>query len=274
MDQRIEKGQAFRGLHTGGQTFVVPNPWDVGTVRVFETLGFKALATTSAGLAFSRGVTDGNAAVTAAATFEHVRAIVEATDLPVTADLENGFGASPEAVADAICQAGAVGLAGGSIEDASYDDDDPLYGFDHAVERIKAAVAAARALPFEFMLTARTEGFVRGRPNLDETIRRLKAFEAAGADVLYAPGLPDLDSIRRVCSVLDKPVNVVTGVVPKHFSVEQLRQAGVCRISTGSSMTRAAYCAVLDAGREIMEQGTFTYAAGLTTVREWSAYFE
>ena len=268
----FERARAFRELHEQPGIFVVPNPWDTGTARILEALGFPALATTSAGFAFSMGLRDGDGAVTASKSIDHARKIVNATSLPVTADLENGFGDSPEVVANTIRLAGEVGLAGASIEDATYDAEAPLYERTLAAERVAAAVEAARSLPYPFTLTARTEGFIRGRPDMDETLRRLETYAAAGADVLYAPGLPDLTSIREVCA-LGKPVNYVAGLSGPQFSLHELREAGVRRVSTGSSLARAALSGLLSAAREITDSGTFTFARGAMTVGDWNEYF-
>ncbi len=240
---------------------MIPNPWDAGSTLLLNAFGFEALATTSAGCAFALGRQDGGGGIGRAVTLANARAIVEATDLPVSADLENGFGDAPEACAETIRAASAVGLAGGSIEDASGDDARPIYDFAHAVERVAAAVETARSLPVPFVLTARAENFLHGRPDLDDTIRRLQAFEQAGAEVLYAPGLTKLEQIRTVCSSVSRPVNVVMGLVGGTFSVPQLAEAGVKRISLGSSLARAALGALTRAAREIRDQGTFSFAA-------------
>lgn len=252
------KGAAFQALHARPGAFVIPNPWDAGTARILAALGFEALATTSAGLAYALGLRDG--AVDRAKTLANALAIVEATALPVSADLENGFGDTPEAAAETIRLAAEVGLVGGSIEDATGNAARPIYDFGHAVERIAAAVEAARALPFPFILTARAENFLHGRADLDDTIRRLQAFERAGADVLYAPALPGLDAIRAVCAAVSRPVNVLAGGSGTP-SVAALAEAGVKRISLGSSLSRAALGGLMQAAREIREQGTFGFAA-------------
>jgi 2-methylisocitrate lyase-like PEP mutase family enzyme len=254
---QADKAQKFRALHERPGAFVIPNPWDIGTVRILAGLGFEALATTSAGLAFTLGRRDSEGAVTREEALAHARAIVEATLLPVSADLENGFGDAPEAAAETIRLSAGVGLVGASIEDASGDPTRPIYDFSHAVERVTAAVEAARSAPFSFTLTARAENFLFGRPDLDDTVRRLQAFETAGADVLYAPGLPDLQAIRTVCASLTRPMNVLAGAA---FSVEELAAAGVRRISLGSALSRAALGAFLSAVREIAELGTFSFA--------------
>jgi 2-methylisocitrate lyase-like PEP mutase family enzyme len=250
--------EAFRALHARAGAFVIPNPWDAGSARLLAALGFEALATTSAGLAFSLGLRDSAAALSRDQVLANAQAIVEATDLPVSADLEDGFGAAPHDCAETIRRAAAVGLVGGSIEDATGDPGDPIFPFEAAVARVAAAAQAARGLPF--VLTARAENFLWGRPDLDEVIARLKAFEAAGAEVLYAPGLPDLEAIRAVCAAVSKPVNVVTGLGPARWSVAELAQAGVRRVSVGGSLARAAWGALDRAARELRDQGTVSYA--------------
>jgi 2-methylisocitrate lyase-like PEP mutase family enzyme len=253
-----EKAKKFRKLHEGPGAFLIPNPWDSGTARMLTALGFEALATTSAGLAFSLGRRDGEGLVTREEVLAHVREIVGTSDLPVSADLENGFGDAPEKAAETIRLAAAAGLVGGSIEDATGDERRPIYDREHAVERVKAAVEAARALPFPFTLTARAENFLHDRPDLDETIRRLQAFAEAGADVVYAPGLPSLEAIQMVCAaVAPRPVNALVGAAGR--SVVELAQAGVRRISTGSALHRAAMGALLNAAKEMKEKGTFTF---------------
>ncbi len=255
-----QKAETFRTLHARPGAFVIPNPWDAGSARILTSMGFEALATTSAGLAFTLARTDGTAAVTRDDTLANARSIVEATDLPVSADLESGFGDTPEAVGETIRLAAGAGLVGGSIEDATYDPQQPIYELSQAVERVAAGVEAARSLRFPFTLTARAENFLFGRRDLDDTIRRLQAYERAGADVLYAPGLADIDMIRTVCASVSKPVNVVMGLKGKSFSVEELAAAGVRRISVGSALCRAALGGFIRAAREIRERGTFTFA--------------
>ncbi|WP_085908985.1 isocitrate lyase/PEP mutase family protein [Kiloniella majae] len=252
-----EKYQTFKRLHERPGAFVIPNPWNAGTAKILTSLGFEALATTSAGIAFSLGRADGLAALTRDETLANCREIVGASELPVSADLEDGFGAAPENCVETIQGAIKVGLVGGSIEDATGDPENPIYDFELAVERIHAACEACRGQPF--LLTARSENFIRGRPNLDDTIRRLQAFDRAGADVLFAPGLPDLEAIKTVCEAVSKPVNVVMGLVGATFSVDELADVGVKRISTGGSMARAALGGFMQAATEIKEQCTFTY---------------
>jgi 2-methylisocitrate lyase-like PEP mutase family enzyme len=251
-----DKAVQFRALHQGA-AFVIPNPWDAGSARMLASLGFQALATSSGAQAGVLGRRDGK--VSRDEALAHARAIVDAVDLPVSADLEKGFGDTPEAAAETIRLAGGIGLVGGSIEDASGDRDKPLYDFEHARERIVAAVQAARALPFPFTLTARTESFLRGNPNLDDVIRRLRAFEQAGADVLMAPGLPDLTAVRAVCSAVGKPVNFMAGIKGKSFTVPELVAAGVKRISLATSLYRMAITGAFEAAREVKDQGTFGY---------------
>jgi len=252
-----EKGERFSALHARAGAFVIPNPWDAGTARILEALGFEALTTTSAGLAFTIGKRDGEGAVTREETLANARAIVDAVDLPVAADLENGFGHSPEAAAETIRLAGEAGLVGGSIEDSTGDPKKPIYDLQQAVERVHAAAEAAHLLPFPFVFVGRCENFVHGRPDLDDTIRRLQAYEAAGADCLYAPGLVTEAQIRAVCAAVKKPVNVIMGLTAATFSVAELVAMGVRRISVGSALSRVALGAFLDAAREIRERGTF-----------------
>lgn len=246
---QVDKHQAFLELHSRPGAFVIPNPWDAGSARILAALGFEALATTSAGFAFSIGRRDSSASLSREAVLENARSIVEATDLPVSADLEDGFGTDPEACAETIRLAAETGLVGGSIEDATGDPARPIFDFSLAVERVAAAAEAAARLPF--ILTARAEGFLYGRPDLDDAIRRLQAFEAAGAQVLYAPGLPDLDSICTVCAAVSRPANVVMGLSGPLFSVRELEAAGIKRISVGGSFARAALGALARAACEV-----------------------
>ncbi len=255
MDQ-FEKAQRFKAMHEG-PLFVIPNPWDAGTARLLASLGFGALTTTSAGLAYALGRQD--MSVTREEALKNAADIVAAVGLPVAADLENGYGDAPEGAAETIRRAGEVGLVGGSIEDATGRPDEPIYEFAHSVERVAAAVEAARTLPFPFTFVARAENFLHGRPDLDDTIRRLQAFEQAGADVLFAPGLPSLEAIRTVCASVSKPVNVVLGARNTPYSLDQLAEAGVKRVSTGSSFARAALTGLRDAALELLGPGTATY---------------
>ncbi|MGB7269452.1 MAG: isocitrate lyase/phosphoenolpyruvate mutase family protein [Albidovulum sp.] len=254
-----EKYQRFKALHTGPDAFVMPNPWDAGSARILTTLGFDALATTSAGYAFSAGLRDSFAGLDRDMLLANAAAIVAATDLPVSADLEDGFGDQPLTCAKTIRLAAGIGLVGGSIEDATGDPDQPIFDLGLAVERIAAAAEAAKGQ--DFLLTARAENYLWGRPDLKDTLKRLQAFSAAGADVLYAPGLPDLDAIRTVCAETDKPVNIVMGLSGPVWSVSELAAAGVRRISVGGSFARAALGALIRAAEEVRDQGTFTYAA-------------
>ncbi len=266
-----EKARAFRALHEGPGAFVIPNPWDVGTARMLAALGFKALATTSAGFAFSIGRRDG--AVTRDEALAHCRAIVAASELPVSADLEKCFGDAPETVAETIRLAAGTGLVGASVEDASGDPRRPIYDLALAVERVAAAVEAARALPFPFTLTARAENFLQGRADLDDTIRRLQAFAAAGADVLYAPVLPSLEAVRMVCAaVAPRPVNVLTAGPAAASSVAELAAAGARRISVGGALYRAAHGAFLLAAREMKDRGTFSYIADAASGAELAGF--
>ncbi|GJM19760.1 MAG: 2-methylisocitrate lyase [Phycisphaeraceae bacterium] len=264
-----QRAERFAQLHAGPDLFVIPNPWDVGAAQILAGLGYSCLATTSAGLAFSMGLRDDDAAVGRDAALAHAAQIVESTPLPVSADLENGFGHTPEEVARTITLAGEAGLCGGSIEDATADHDWALYDRSLAVERIAAAVEAARALPHTFTLTARTEGFIRGAPDLDESLARIAAFEQAGADVLFVPGLPDLGAIRTVCESVRTPVNVVAGLAGMKATLADLEAAGVRRVSLGSSLSRIAYGAMLDAATEIRDHGTFGYTEQLKSVATW-----
>jgi 2-methylisocitrate lyase-like PEP mutase family enzyme len=270
MATQREKYERFRALHERPGAFVLPNPWNEGTTRILTALGFEALGTTSAGYAFAVGRRDSTAALTRDEVLQNAAAIVEATDLPVSGDLEDGFGAAPEACAETIRRAVDVGLVGGIIEDATGDPSSPLYEFPLAVERVAAASEAAGDRPF--VLTVRADNYLYERPDLDDTIRRLRAFADAGADVLYAPGLPSLDAIRTVCASVPKPVNVVMGLQQPLLSVDELAAAGVKRISVGGSFARVALGAFLRAAREVKERGTFTYAADAIPDREAAAY--
>lgn len=274
MSEQEALGRAFRALHERPRIFAIPNPWDAGSAKMLEALGFEALATTSAGFAFSLGKPDAEGAVTRDETLANVRAIVAATALPVSADLENGFGDDPATCAQTIRLGADAGLVGGSIEDATGRAQSPIYPFDHAVERVRAAVAAARSLPFPFTLCARAENFLHGVRDLRDTIRRLVAFADAGADVLYAPGLRSRDEIGEVVrAVAPKPVNVVMGLAGSALSLAELQDLGVRRVSVGSSLARAAYSAFLHAAREVREQGTFTFAEHAVPFAQMNAMF-
>lgn len=265
----------MQALHRRQGIFVVPNPWDAGSARLLANLGFEALATTSAGLAFSLGKADGLAVVTREETLANARTIVEATELPVTADLENGYGDTPEVCAQTIRLAADAGLVGGSIEDATGNPADPIYPLELAVERVKAAVAAARSLPVPFTLTARAENLIHGRSDLNDTIRRLEAFAAAGADVLYAPGLTTREEIAAVVrAVAPKPVNVVMGLSKGYFTLNELGELGVRRVSLGASLARAAYSAFLRAAEEIHDKGSFTFARDIVPYAVFNGIFK
>ena len=265
-----DKAIRFRALHSGPGAFVIPNPWDAGSARILAGLGFQALATSSGAAAGILGRRDGKLSRDEALAQAH--AIVAATDLPVSADLEKGYGDAPEAVAETIRLAAEAGLVGGSIEDATGDKDRPLFDIGHATERVQAAVQAARALPFTFTLTARAENFLRGNPDLDDTIKRLQAFAKAGADVLFAPGLPDLEAVRAVCAAVSRPVNFMAGIRGKSFTVAELEAAGVRRISLATSLYRAAMSGLLDAAREVREKGTFGYLERSLTTPELNGF--
>lgn len=252
-----EKAAAFVALHQRPGSFVIANPWDAGSTRILEAIGFEAFTTSSGAAAGTLGRRDGG--ITRDQALAHARAIVEATDLPVAADLERGFGDAPAVVAETIRLAAGVGLVGASIEDATGSAERPLYPFDEAVARVRAGVEAARGLGFPFVLVARAENFLRGNPHLDDTIARLRAYEQAGADVLFAPGLPDLDAVRAVCAAVEKPFNFMAGIKGRSFSVGELTEAGVKRISLAGSLWRAAMTALVDAAREVKDAGTFGY---------------
>ncbi|MCQ6960849.1 isocitrate lyase/PEP mutase family protein [Mucilaginibacter aquariorum] len=257
-NQQAAKAQTFKALHERTGLFVIPNPWDAGSAKMLAALGFEALATTSAGLAYALGRPDGS--VSRDEALENSRAIVEATSLPVAADLENGYGDDSEACAETILLAAKAGLAGGSIEDATGNAEDPIYSFEHSVARIKAAVKAARSLPDPFMLTARAENFLHGRTDLKDTIRRLEAYADAGADVLYAPGLTTLEEVDAVVrAVSPKPVNVLLSVNSPDFTLDALAKLGVRRVSVGSLLARVAYGSFFTAAQELQQKGTFNF---------------
>ncbi len=270
MKSQAEKGQAFYALHQRDAAFVIPNPWDVGTARLLAQIGFEALATTSGGYAFSLGQPDG--AVSREQMLQHVSAIAAATDLPVSADLENGFGDSRETVAETIRLAALAGVCGGSIEDVPRQGSH-AYELEHAVDRIRAAIEVVRKLPFRFTLTARAENFLVGNPDLADTIKRLQGYQEAGADVLFAPGLTTVEDISAVVRSVDRPVNVVMGLRNSRLSVAQLSEIGVRRISVGSALSRAALGAFLRAARELKDRGTFEFAQQGVDYREMNAMF-
>ena len=268
MPTQTEKAQRFRALHERPGIFLMPNPWDAGTAKLLASLGFEALATTSLGFASSRGRLDGTRALSREELLANCREIAAATDLPVSADLENGYADDPEEAAAIIRLAAEAGVVGGSIEDATGDAANPIYDFDLAVKRVAAAVRAARALPFPFTLTARAENYWHGRPDLDDTIRRLQAFAAAGADVLFAPGLRDLETIRRIVSAVPKPVSIVMGLADPGITVPQLADAGVKRISVGGALTRLAFAAVRDAALAMRDAGSFRWVRDILPVQD------
>lgn len=266
---QIEKGQIFAAMHERDRAFIIPNPWDVGTARLLAQLGFEALATTSAGYSFSVGQPDNS--VARAEMLMHVATIASATDLPVSADLENGFGDFPEIVAETFKFAAAAGLVGGSIEDMSRQPGRPIYEIGFATERVRAAAEVVRDLPFAFTLTARAENYLAGRPDLSDTIKRLQAYQAAGADVLYAPGIVSREDIAAIVKSVDRPVNVVMGLQGVQLSLAELSAIGVKRVSVGSALSRAALGAFLRAAREMREHGTFTFAEHAVGYRDINA---
>jgi 2-methylisocitrate lyase-like PEP mutase family enzyme len=268
---QIEKGRMFAALHERDRAFIIPNPWDVGTARLLAQLGFEALATTSAGFSFSMGQRDNS--ITRIEMMAHVAAIAAATELPVSADLENGFGDSPEIVAETITLAANVGLVGASIEDMSRQAGRCIYGLEAAADRIRAAAEVVRDLPFTFTLTARAENYLAGRPDIEDTVKRLQAYQAAGADVLYAPGIVSTDDIATIVKSLDRPVNVVMGLQGVQLSLAELSAIGVKRISVGSALSRAALGAFLRAAREMRENGTFAFADQAVGYRDINAMF-
>jgi PEP phosphonomutase and related enzymes len=263
---QTDKALRFQELHQRTGAFLIPNPWDAGSAAVLTGLGFEALATSSGASAATFGRRDGR--LTRNEALSSVRAIVNATHLPVSADLENGFGDSLEVVTETIQMAGEAGLVGCSIEDSTGDPNRPVYEMSCAAERIAAAVQAARSFPFHFTVTARAENFIRGHPHLADTIKRLQAYEKAGADVLFAPGLPDIAAVRELCSAVSRPVNFMVGIRDKSFTVDQLADAGVKRISFASSLYRAAITGLVEAAREAKQGGTFDYLAGTMTTAE------
>lgn len=271
MADQATRAKAFRALHEREGAFIIPNPWDIGTARLLAHLGFEALATTSMGYAFSLGRCDGT--LGREETLRYAAAMASATDLPVSADLENGLGDAPEAAAETIRLAAVAGVVGGSIEDATGRADEPIYELQHAVERVRAAVEAARNLPFPFTLTARAENYLHGRPDIKDTIKRLQAYEEAGADVLYAPALATKDDIAAVVGAVSRPVNVVMGLRGVQLNLAELAAMGVKRVSLGSTLSRTAFGAFLRAARELREQGTFTFASEAARAKEISDIF-
>ncbi|KAF0246944.1 MAG: carboxyvinyl-carboxyphosphonate phosphorylmutase [bacterium] len=275
MNIQIELANTFKLLHERSGLFVIANPWDAGSAKILASLGFEALATTSAGLAFSVGKPDQRGALDREETLANIRSIVSATSLPVSADLENGFGDEPEKCAETILLAAKTGIVGGSIEDATGRDEDPIYSFDLSVERVKTAVKAAKSLPFPFILTARAENYLYGKEDLADTIRRLEAYADVGADILFAPGLKTIEQIDAVVrAVAPKPVNVIMGRSGESLSLGELASLGVKRVSLGSSLARTAYGAFLKAAQEVKEQGTFNYAQDAIPFAQINAIFK
>ena len=273
MRTQAEKAAAFRALHERPGAFIIPNPWDAGTAKLLASLGFEALATTSLGLSNSLGRPDGAGVVSREEVLDNCRLIAVATDLPVNADLENGYADEPRAAAEMIRLASEAGIVGGSIEDATGDPEHPIYDFALAVERVQAAVETGRSLPVPFVLTARAENLLHGRPDLDDTIRRLQAFEKAGADVLYAPGLRDIPTIRTVVRAVGKPLNVVMSAADPAITQAQLAEAGVKRISVGGALSRLALAAFLKGAREMKDAGGFTWVRDTVPTKDLKAVF-
>jgi len=271
MPTQSEKGRTFRALHQRDSAFIIPNPWDIGTARILAHLGFEALATTSAGYAFSVGQLDNS--VDRERMMQHISDISAATDLPVSTDLQNGWGDDPESAAETIRLAAKAGAVGGSIEDATGRADRPIYDLQLSADRVRAAAEVVHALPFTFTLTGRAENYLHGRPDIKDTIARLQAYQEAGADVLYAPGLATKDDITAVVSSVDRPVNVVMGLQGVQLSLADLSAMGVKRVSVGSTLSRVAIGAFLRAVQEMHDQGTFTFAEDAATMREISAMF-
>ena len=269
---QLDKANAFRALHQGPKAFVIANAWDAGSARILSGLGFAAIATSSGASAGVYGTRDGK--ITRDQALAHARAIVDATELPVSADLERGFGATAKEVAETYRQAAAAGLVGATIEDATGDKDKPLFDIAEASDRVAAAVEATRSLGFPFMLTARAEGFLRGKTNLDDAIKRLQAYEKAGADVLMAPGLPDISAVKAVCAMTSKPFNFMVGIPGKSFSVAELEAAGVRRISLATSLYRAAMSGLVAAAREVKDKGTFGYVGTSIPSAELAAFMQ
>jgi 2-methylisocitrate lyase-like PEP mutase family enzyme len=271
---QYDRAIAFKDLHERPGLFIIPNPWDAGSASLLTGLGFEALTTTSAGLAFSLGKADGDGTVTREETLKNAKEIIAATRLPVAADLENGYGDDPEVCAETIALAAAAGLVGGSIEDATGLADDPIYPFELALERVRAAVQAARSLSFPFQLTARAENLIHGRPDLKDTIRRLEAFAEAGADVLYAPGLRTIEEIGSVVrAVAPRPVNVLMALNGVDLTLDDLATLGVKRVSIGSALARAAYGAFYEAAGEIRQKGNFAFANGILSYARLNELF-
>jgi 2-methylisocitrate lyase-like PEP mutase family enzyme len=271
---QLEKASSFKTLHLRPGIFVMPNPWDAGSAKILALMGFEALASTSAGLAFSLGKPDGEGVVSREENLDHLKNIICATDLPVSADLENGYGEDPEICAETILMGANTGLVGGSIEDATGNPTNPIYPFDLSVARVKAAVEVSRSLPFPFMLTARAENYIHGRPDLRDTIKRLESYAVAGADVLYAPGLKTADEIDQVVRALSpKPVNILLDPTNEGLSIDQLQTLGVKRITLGSTLARAAYSAFYHAAQEIRQQNKSTIGSSIFSYDQINDWF-
>jgi 2-methylisocitrate lyase-like PEP mutase family enzyme len=271
MKSQVEKSQDFVELHKADNCFVIPNPWDRGSAKLLSHLGFRALASTGAGFAFSQGRSD--LSINAKEMLGHLAELASSTELPVSADLQNGFGDSPAEVALTITEASKTGIVGGSIEDASGDSDKPIYDLKYAAERISSAADAAKSLSFKFMLTARAENYLYGRPNVKDTIRRLQAYQDAGADVLFAPGIQSEEDIRSIVSSIDRPLNVIMGFQGVQLTVSELQELGVTRISLGGSLARAAYGELVRAATEVLSQGSFNYAENAISGKEMNGIF-
>jgi len=274
MRSQAERARVFRALHERPGIFVMPNPWDAGTAKLFASLGFEALATTSFGFANALGRVDGTLAVSREELIANCRDIASATELPVNADLENGYADEPKKAAEIIRMAAEAGVVGGSIEDATGNETRPIYDFNLAVERVAAAAEVAHSLPFPFTFTARAENFLHGRRDLDDTVKRLQAFAKAGADVLYAPGLRDLATIRQVAAAVSKPINVVMSAADPDLTTQQLADAGVKRISVGGTLSRLAFTAVRDAAIAIRDQGSYQWVRQAMPSKDLKAVFE
>lgn len=271
MKSQIEKSKDFVELHKPGNCFVIPNPWDRGSARLLSHLGFKALASTGAGFAFSQGRSD--LSINVKEMLGHLSELASATNLPVSADLQNGFGDAPEDVAITIVEASKTGIVGGSIEDASGNLNAPIYALEYAADRIRSAAEAAKSLPFKFMLTARAENYLYGKPDVKDTIRRLQAYQEAGADVLFAPGIQSKEDIRSIVGSVDRPLNVIMGFQGIQLTVSELQELGVTRISLGGSLARAAYGELVRAATEVLSQGSFNYATNAITGKEINGIF-
>ena len=273
MRTQAERARSFRALHERPGVFIMPNPWDAGTAKLFASLGFEALATTSLGFSSSRGRVDGTLSIGREELIANCREIASATELPVNADLENGYADDPDEAATIIQLAADAGVVGGSIEDSTGDPARPIYDFDLAVKRVAAAARVAHSLPFPFTLTARAENYLHGRLDLDDTIRRLQAFAAVGADVLYAPGLRDLETIRRVVVAVPKPLNVVMSAADPEITARQLADVGVKRISVGGALSRLAFAAVRDAAVAMRDSGSFRWVRDALPGKDLKAIF-